>query len=113
MLLLAVVLGVVLPAPATAHDVPDEIVLHAFVKPEGDRLHFLVRLPLVLLQSMGLSTRGPGYLDLSSVEEKFQAAAAAAAKDLVLHENGVALTHRLAAARISEPSDKSFETYAK
>ena len=43
--LLAVVLGVLLPTPAPAHDIPDEIVLHGFIKPEGDRLHFLVRVP--------------------------------------------------------------------
>ena len=48
-----------------AHDIPDEILLHGFVKPEGDRLHFLVRVPLAMLLSMNLPKRGPGYLDLT------------------------------------------------
>lgn len=101
-------------APAAlAHEIPNEIVLHAFVKPEGNRLRLLVRTPLVLLQDLDVPRRGPGYLDLALVEEQFQTAAAAMARNIVLHENGVALTPRLAAARISEPSDKSFESYAK
>ena len=43
-----------------AHDIPDEIVLHGFVKPEGDRLHFLVRVPSVMLLSTNLPEAGPG-----------------------------------------------------
>jgi hypothetical protein len=109
----ALLLAVVLAAPAAAHDIPDEIILHGFVKPEGERLHFLVRVPLVMLQSLNLPKRGPGYIDLPLPEERLQAAAAAAAKEIVLHENGVALTPRRAAGRIAELSDGSFETYAK
>jgi hypothetical protein len=112
--LLAVVLGVAVAAPATAHDIPDEIVLHGFVKPEGERLHFLVRVPLVMLLSMNLPKRGPGYLDLPRIDERLQAAAAATAKEIELYENGVRLTPSArAAARISQPSDQSFESYAK
>jgi HupE/UreJ protein len=112
-LLLAVVLGVMLWTPATAHDIPDEIVLHGLVKPEGDRLHFLVRVPLAMLLSMNLPKRGPGYLDLPQIDERLQASAAATAKEIELYENGARLTPSRAAARISQPSDKSFETYAK
>jgi len=115
LLLLAAVLGVgVVSTPAPAHDIPDEIVLHGFVKPEGDRLHFLVRVPLVMLLSMNLPKRGPGYLDLPQIDERLQASAAATAKEIELYENGVRLTpSSRAAARISQPSDQSFETYAK
>jgi hypothetical protein len=112
LLLLAVVLGGgVFSTPASAHDVPDEIVLHGFVKPEGDRLHFLVRVPLAMLLSMNLPKRGPGYLDLPQIEERLQASAAATAKEIVLYENGVRLTPDRTAARISQPSDRSFESY--
>jgi hypothetical protein len=112
-LFLAVVLGVVVfSAPARAHDIPDEIVLHGFVKPEGDRLHFLVRVPLIMLLSMNLPKRGPGFLDLARIDERLQAAAAATAKEIELYENGVRLTPGRAVARISPPSDRSFEAYA-
>jgi len=111
--LFAWLLAAMLAMPAAAHDIPDETILHAFVKPEGDRLHFLVRVPLTMLQNLNLPKRGPGYIDLPLPEERLQAAAAAAAKEIVLHENGTALAPRRMTARISEASDKSFETYAK
>ena len=87
-------LAAVLSMPAAAHDIPDEIVLHGFVKPEGDRLHFLVRVPLTMLLNLNLPKRGPGYIDLPLPEETLRHAAAAAAKEIVLHENGTALTPR-------------------
>ena len=98
--------------PVRAHDIPDEIVLHGFVRPQGDRLHFLVRVPLVMLGT-GLPKRGPGYIDLPLPEERLQALAAAAAREMVIHEDGVALTPRRTAARISDPADKSFASYEK
>ena len=112
--LVAAVLGAgVLATPASAHDIPNQVVLRGFVKPEGERMHFLVRVPLAMLLSMNLPKRGIGYLDLAHIDDKLQASAAAAARDLVLYENGVQLTPERATARISQPSDPSFETYAK
>jgi hypothetical protein len=113
MWIVAVVLGVMLSTPATAHDIPNEIVLHGFVKPEGERLHFLVRVPLAMLLSMNLPKRGPGYLGLAAIDEKLQASAAATAREIELYENGVRLTPGRTAARISQPSDPSFESYEK
>ena len=107
-ILLAATLG-----PAAAHDIPEEIVLHGFVKPEGDRLHFLVRVPSVMLLSLNLPKRGPGYLDLAHIDEPpLQAAAASTAKEIELYENGGLLRPSRAVARISKGSDRSFETYA-
>jgi hypothetical protein len=111
--LLVVFLSVLLSTPATAHDIPDEILLHGFIKPEGDRLHFVVRVPLVMLLSMNLPKRGVGYLDLSQIDDKLLASAAATAKEIQLYENGEPLTPRRVVARISEASDNSFEAYAK
>jgi hypothetical protein len=108
LILLAATLG-----PALAHDIPEEIVLHGFVKPEGDRLHFVVRVPTVMLLSMNLPKRGPGYLDLAQIDEPMlQAAAAATAKEIELFENGLLLKPGRTAARISRGADRSFEAYA-
>src|SRR4029453_543316 len=112
-LLLVLALALVRWAPVAAHEIPSEIILHAFVKPEGERLHLLVRVPLPLLQDLDFPKRGPGYLELAAAPEGFPAAAAATARNIVLYENGVELKPGLAAARISDPSDKSFESYAK
>jgi hypothetical protein len=111
-LLLAFGLAVAPGARVLAHEIPSEIVLHAFAKPEDGRLHLLVRVPLVLLQDLDLPKRGPGYLDLASVAAQFQAAATATARYIVLYENEAPLTPRLVEARISEPSDRSFGAYA-
>lgn len=112
-LLLALVMLAAAAASVRAHDIPDEIVLHGFVRPEGERLHFLVRVPLAMLLSMNLPQRGLAYLDLPAVEERLPAAAAATAREIVLSENGVALKPSRSAARISLPSDQSFATYEK
>jgi len=111
---LAVVLGLILLAPpAPAHDIPDQILLHGFVKPEGDRLHFLVRVPLIMLLSMNLPKRGPGYLDLAQIEGALRASAAAAAREIALFEDGAPLTPVRSRARISLPSDRSFMSYTE
>src|SRR5262245_31994830 len=109
---LVLVLSVLLWTPAAGHDIPDEIVLHGFVKPEGDRLHFLVRVPLVMLGT-SLPTRGLGYVDLPHIDDKLLASAPAAATETQHSESAEPLPPRRTVARISEASDSSFETYAK
>ncbi len=64
---LALILGLG-SGSAPAHDIPNEIVVQTFVKPEGARLHVLVRLPLVMVERIGLPKRGPGYLDLAAID---------------------------------------------
>jgi hypothetical protein len=96
---------------APAHDVPNQIILHGYVKPEGDRLNFLLRVPLVMLLNLNLPKRGPGFLALDHMGEALPKAAAATAREIVLYEEGVPLTYASAKTRISQPSDRSFERY--
>lgn len=110
-LLIAAVLGAQALDRAAAHDVPEEIVIHAFVKPEGERLRLLVRLPLILLMNLDLPKEGPGYLDLTRMEEPLKTAAAAAAEQIVLFEDDRPLVLQQASGRISLPSDQSFSSY--
>jgi hypothetical protein len=109
--LAAAISGVLVPAPAASHDVPDEIILRAFVKPEGQRLDFLVRVPLSMLLNIALPKRGPGYVDLAQADEALERAATATARELVLYENGVPLAPVSAQARISQPSEDVFGSY--
>ncbi len=97
--------------PAAAHDIPDRISMHAFVKPEGDRLHLLVRVPLTLLLNLNLPKRGPGYIDLAHVDGPLAAAAAATARDFEVRADGRPLANARASGRITPPSDRSFESY--
>jgi len=111
--LLAAILSLSVSSIAFAHDIPNEIVIQTFVKPEGNKLHVLLRLPLTLLLDMDLPKRGPGYLDLAHIEDALQASAAAAAKGIALYEEETWLTPAAAKARISLPSDKSFASYSE
>src|SRR5882724_3237794 len=110
--LLQIAVGVaLLAAPAGAHDIPDEMRMHAWAKPAGDRLHVLVRVPLTLLLNLNLPKRGIGYLELSQLDDGLRTAVAAIAKDLEFFEDGRRLALAAGEGRISLPSDRSFESY--
>ena len=56
------------PLMANAHEVPSDVTVQMFVRPAGDRLELLVRVPLEAMRDLDLPLRGPGYLDLANVE---------------------------------------------
>ena len=98
-------------ALANGADLPAEIPLQGFVKPENDHLHVLVRVPLVLLTSFALPKRGPGYLDLANLDPALQRAATASARQIELRENGTPVAPDQVKGRISLLSDHSFQSY--
>src|SRR5256712_4740128 len=100
------------PGHPTGGDLPPQILLEGFVKPEGDHLHLVVRIPLILLQNLNLPKRGPGYLDLVRIDKWLNEAAADTGRDLDLFEDDVRLVPTRSAAQISLPSDRSFDGYA-
>ena len=106
-------LAFALPSVAAAHDVPADVTVQVFLKPEGSRLHLLVRAPLAAFRDVGYPTRGPGYLDLARVGPSLRQAADLWIADQVeLYEDDVRLTTpRIVAARVSLPSDRSFGAY--
>jgi len=110
-LVLAAVLLVPRGAVANGSDLPPEIILQGYIKPEGSRLRQLVRIPLVFLQPFALPKRGPGYLDLAKMDEVLLLAAAAAARQIELREDGVLLVPTVRQARVSVLSDRSFQSY--
>jgi hypothetical protein len=87
--------------------------VHAFVKPEGERLQVLVRVPLDLLLNLNLPKRGVGYLDLAAVEDSIPKAIAATAKEMLFFEDGGRLELSRGEGRISPPADKSFESFER
>src|SRR5947208_2601653 len=60
---------------AAAHDVPADVRINAFVRPLGDRLQLLIRVPMQALQDVDFPRRGPGYLDLTRADESLRNAA--------------------------------------
>src|SRR5512134_2793589 len=72
-LMAAVVLAV--SYRASAHDIPNDVTIHAYLKTEGQRLNLLVRVPLRACRDIDFPTRGPGYLNLEQADASLRDAA--------------------------------------
>jgi len=114
--LLCAIAGCLLPAPpARAHDIPDDVKLLVFVKPEGRQLTLLVRVPLAALREVDVPLRPGGFIDLQRAEPALREAAGLWLLDnLALYEEGRALPRpAIASARIALAADLSFTDYAR
>ena len=102
-----------LPTVSSAHDIPADIIVRAFVKPEGQYLRVLLRVPLGAIVDVDFPQRGPGYLDFARLDPSLPAAASRWMNDYAeLYEGDRRLASpRIVAARVSLPSDTSFGTY--
>ena len=96
-----------------AHDIPNDVTVQAFLKPEGQRLHLLVRVPLRACRDVDFPTRGPGYLDLARADASLRDAATLWISDNVeLYEGDTRLSAPLViATRVSLESERFFESY--
>jgi hypothetical protein len=96
-----------------AHDIPADVLMQLLVKPDGQRLHVLVRAPMGAMRDVEFPLRGPGYLQLDRVDPHLALAANLwIANSLSMYEGQERLgAPRLVAARVSLPSDKSFASY--
>jgi len=97
----------------SAHDIPNDVTVQVFVKPDGARLHLLVRAPLRACRDVDFPKRGPGYLDLARADASLRDAATQWISDSVqLYEGDSVLPKpRVVEARVSLESDKSFASY--
>jgi len=108
-----------LPPRAEAHDIPADVMVSAFVRPEGQRLRLLVRVPLKAMREVDYPRRGPGFLDLARADAALKNAAALWISGSVelyeeLDGNEARLgPPRLVDARVSLESDKSFASYER
>jgi hypothetical protein len=98
---------------AAAHDIPADVRINAFFKPDGNRLEWLIRMPLASLLDADVPLRGPGYLDMARADDAIRTGIKVWLTDNIdVYENGALLPKpRVAAALISLPSDKSFGSY--
>lgn len=111
--IVATALVAVGPYDVVAHDVPTDVMVQAFVKPEGQRLNLLVRVPLRAILDVDFPKRGPGYLDLARADPSLREAATGwIAGSVELYGEAARLTDaRIVAVRVSLPSDPSFRSY--
>jgi hypothetical protein len=102
-----------LAAGATAHEIPADAAVQAFVKPAVSELQVLIRVPMAAMREVEIPRRGPGYLDLARSGPALEEAARLwLADNLDVFEGERKLPYpRIAEARVSLPSDRSFASY--
>jgi hypothetical protein len=98
---------------AAAHDIPNDVTVQMFLRPSGDKLDLLVRVPLKSMRDTDFPKLGPGYLDLSRADEFLQDAATVwLVHPIEIRESDKRLpAPKLLAVRPSLESDKSFASY--
>src|SRR5262249_4775634 len=100
-----------LPFALAAHDIPNDVTAQLFIKPEGQHLNVLVRVPLKSIRDVVFPQRGNGYLDLERTAPMLTELATLWISDFIeLYEGTEALPKRprVVAARATLESDRSF-----
>ena len=115
---LAALLVLAAAARPTAHDIPNDVTVQAFVKPEGQRLRVIVRVPLAAMRDMDYPkprdrSNNADLLDLERADQSLRDAATLWLSDFLdLYENDRPLgAARVASVRAALQSDRSFATY--
>ena len=113
--LAAIIAAVVLASQGRplAHEIPNEVTVFTYLRPEGRTLTLLVRAPLKSMRDIDVPVKGLGFVDLARVDPSIRDAAMLWIGDFVkVYENDALLPKpEVTAARISLPSDRSFESY--
>jgi len=112
----ALVVALVLLLPTwsgEAHEIPADVTVQAFIRPEGNTLRALVRVPLASMRDYNFPLRDPGYLEMvESTELAGEAAQLWLAQYVEMAEGSQNLGFpRVAAVRIAIPGDGAFRDY--
>jgi HupE / UreJ protein len=96
-----------------AHDIPNDVTVQAFFRPEGSQLRLLVRVPLKAIRDVEFPQRGPGYLDLERIDAILPDAVNLwISGALEIYEDDARLPRpSVVETRVSLFSDQSFATY--
>ena len=108
------VLILALPPGAAGHDIPSDVTAQMLLKPEGQHLNLLVRVPLKAIRDVVFPERGPGYLDLERTLPLLPDASILWISDFIQlyeGENRLPKKPRVVAAQVSLESDPSFASY--
>ena len=102
-----------LARPLYAHDIPTDVTVQAFVKPEGHSLRVLMRLPLKAVMDVEFPHRERDFVDLARVDQSLRdAATLALSNNLEIYEGDTLLpTPRILSTRMSLDGDRSFRSY--
>ncbi len=103
----------VFAVPVAAHFLPRDVTVQTFVKPEGETLKVLIRVPLKGIEDIEFPRREQDYVDLTRIDQALQDTAQVFLVDnLSLYEGDMLLANpRIVATQMSIEADRSFETY--
>jgi hypothetical protein len=114
---LAALLVVLGSAALAAHDIPNDVTIQTILKPDGQQLRLLVRVPLAAMRDMDYpkprGTTNADLLDLARADTILRDAATLWVSDyLELYENDDRLgAPKVVSVRAALQSDKSFASY--
>lgn len=102
-----------LPVSAAAHDIPVDVTTHMLVRPSGERLQVLVRVPLKSMRDVEFPQTEEGYLDVEQLSPQLPDVATLWIANFVeVYEDGSLLPKpTVAATRLSFESDRSFASF--
>src|SRR5215475_13891217 len=100
-------------APAFAHDIPRDVTVQMFFKPEGQTLKLLMRVPLKGIMDIEFPRKEGDFLDLTKIDQALRDAANGWIADkMEIYEGDTLLTsRRIVATHLSLESDRSFASY--
>jgi hypothetical protein len=107
-------LAIAFSSSATAHEIPNDITIQAFLRPEGHRLRLLVRIPLTAMRDFNFPEKGRDpYLDITGTAAMLRDAATLWVSDFIeVYEGDTKLGKpTVAATQLSLLSDRSFASY--
>jgi len=103
-------LWLAIAAGAGAHEFKLDAVMTSFVKIDPDRAELVIRAPLYLFRSTKLPIRN-AEIDIPTSPPALERSIEAIERDIVLFEDGQPISASGGQARLSLPSDRSFESY--
>jgi hypothetical protein len=109
---LALLIALAAP-PAAAHDIPNDVTVQVFFKPEGQLLRVMVRVPMRAMRDTIFPERAGGFMDLDRSDPLLGDAAKVWISDSLDVYEGERLLPKaaLTAARVSLESERSFASY--
>ncbi len=110
---LVLIVCVTCVAGVSAHDIPRDVTVQAFAKPEGHSFKLLVRVPLKAIMDIEFPRKERDYVDLSRIDQSLRDAAMIwLARKVELNEEGSLLPDpTIVSTRMSLESDRSFGSY--
>ncbi len=114
--LLVVAVCLLAAGGVSAHEIPNDVTVQTYFRPDGQTLRLLLRVPLAAMRDMDypkFGARNSDLLDLSRADKTLRDAATLWIADFLdVFENDAKLPYpRVAAVRASLQSDRSFTSY--